>query len=327
MLKASAAPHLRETERPFTAAGGVLLCIIPLTVFSCLYYGLRPALLVLSGMLTAIVVELLCCMVSHKRPTLSDGTAAVSGALIGAAMSPLTPYWVPMMGAAFAIGVAKMPFGGVGRNIFNPAACGLAFCAICFPSRLFTYPDPSQPAPLPLWDTAEVITAKSPVAQLAEGGQTTYRWLNLMTGSFPGPIASAGVLIVLAVALYLFVRRSGSPLITLPYLAVCAAGAAWFPRADVTPSTSVALEMTTGLLLFCGVFLLNDPVTAPRYWLARLCYGSLAGVLVLLLRHFGRFECCDFFAVLLMNSFSPLLDRTCWRIAHALRRRKEVRTA
>ncbi|MBR2406855.1 MAG: RnfABCDGE type electron transport complex subunit D [Clostridia bacterium] len=326
MLKPSVAPYLRDTRRPFYHTGGVLLCMLPLVAFSCLYYGVRPLLLVLIGMVSAMLTELLCCAVAGRRPTLSDGSAAVTGALIGAMMSPITPFWVPIMGSTFAIGVAKMPFGGIGRNIFNPAAAGMAFCAICFPTRLFLYPDPAQSAALPLWDTSNVITVITPTEQLASGGTTTVDWLSLLSGDFAGPIGSAGVLILLASAIYLFCIRAASPIIFSSYLASCALGAALFPRAAVGAGVSVQLELCTGLLLFAGVFLLCDPVTGPRFWLARVIYGVAAGALVIALRWYGRFECCEFFAVLLVNSFSPFLDRTCWSLVRRVKRRKEGRT-
>lgn len=322
MLKASAAPHLREAQRPAYQSFGVLLCLIPLTAFSCLHYGIRPFLLVLCGIVGAVITESICGLFRHGRPTLSDATCMVTGGLIGAMMSPLAPFWVPAIGSAFAIGVVKMPFGGSGRNIFNPAAAGMAFCAVCFPTRLFIYPDPTLTDSLPLFDTSAVMTAASPTAQLNSGGTTSYGWISLLSGDFPGPIGSTGVLILLACALYLFVRRSSSPLILIPYLLVCALGAALFPRAAIDAATSVSLELCTGLLLFSGVFLLSDPVTAPRFWLARILYGVIAAVLTMLFRHYGRFECCEFFAVMLVNSFSLLLDRSCWHIVAWLRRRK-----
>ncbi len=325
MLKATAAPHLREAQRPAYQSYGVLLCLLPLTAFSCLHYGVRPLLLVLSGMFSALLTEFICNIFRHNFPTVSDATSMVTGGLIGAMMSPLAPFWVPAIASAFAIGVAKMPFGGTGRNIFNPAAAGMAFCAFCFPTRLFVYPDPSLTDSLPLWDTSAVITAASPTAQLNSGGTTSYGWISLLSGDFPGPIGSTGVLILIACALYLFTRRSSSPLIFIPYLIVCAVGAALFPRAAIDASTSISLELCTGLLLFSGVFLLSDPVTAPRFWLARILYGVIAAVLTMLLRHYGRFECCEFFAVMLVNSLSLLLDRSCWHLVAWLRRRqKEV---
>lgn len=327
MLKASVAPHLKEPRHPFYQTGGVLLCVWALAGFSCLYYGLRPLLLVLCGMLGAVLTELLCCAASRRRPTLSDGTAAVTGSLIGAMMSPLTPFWVPVIGAMFAIGVAKMPFGGIGRNIFNPAAAGMAFCAICFATRLFEYPDPSQSAALPLWDTGSVITAASPMRQLTGGGVPKLDAMTLISGDFAGPIGSVGILILAASAVFLFVRHASSPYILLPYLLTCAVIAAVFPRADMSAGASVQLELCTGLLLFCGVFLISDPVTAPRFWLARILYGIAAGVLVMVLRYYGRYECCEFFAVLMINPFAAILDRTCWSLWRRFLHRKEaVRT-
>lgn len=325
MLKATAAPHLREAQRPGYQSFGVLLCLIPLTAFSCLHYGIRPLLLVLVGALSALIIEFLCGLFRHGRPSMSDATSLVTGSLIGAMMSPLAPFWVPAIGSAFAIGIAKMPFGGTGRNIFNPAATGMAFCAVCFPTRLFVYPDPTLTDSLPLIDISAIITAASPTAQLNSGGTTSYNWISLLSGDFPGPIGSTGVLILLACALYLFVRRSASPLILVPYLLVCAVFAALFPRASIAASTSVPLELCTGLLLFSGVFLLNDPVTAPRFWLARILYGVIAAIFTMLLRHFGRFECCEFFAVMLVNSFALLLDRGCWHFVSWIRaKRTEV---
>lgn len=324
MLRASVAPHLREPHHPFYRTGGVLACLVPLVGFACMYYGVRPLILVLSGLLSAVITEFLCCAITGRRPTLSDGTALVTGALIGAMMSPLTPLWVPAIGAMFAIGVAKMPFGGFGRNIFNPAAAGMAFCAICFATRLFEYPDPSQSASLPLWDTTGVITAASPTQQLAGGGVPKLDAVTLLSGDFSGPIGAIGILILLASALFLFVRRSSSPHIFVSYLITCTVVAVLFPRANIDVGTGVMLELCTGLLLFCGVFLLSDPVTAPRFWLARIAYGIMAGVLVMALRRYGRFESCEFFAVLLVNSFSAVLDRTCWSLWRRIRRWKEA---
>jgi electron transport complex protein RnfD len=129
----------------------------------------------------------------------------------------------------------------------------------------------------------------------------------------------------MACALYLFVRRAASPGVFLSYLAVCALFAALFPRVSASVPYSVALELCSGYLLFAGVFLLGDPVTAPRFWLARIAYGALAGLLVMLLRHFGRFEDAPCFAVLLVNSVSGLLDRGSWRVVYRFAGRRAAK--
>lgn len=323
MYKQAKAPHLRKTERASFLSLDVLIALAPMCMSSAVYFGLRPVLLVLTGLATAVLCETICCLMMRRTPTVGDGTAAVTGALVGALVSPVAPYWMPAVGAAFAILAVKMPMGGSGRNLFNPAAAGLAVLTLCFPGFFFTYPDPGLTLPLPLsGSTAAVITETSPAAMLMSGGQTLYTRTVLLLGDFPGPIGATAIAVLCACALYLFYRRTASPLITLSYLGACAALAALFPRMSGGAVGSVMIELCSGYLLFGGIFLLNDPVTAPRHWLGRVAYGALAGVLVMLLRYFGRFEEGVCFAVLLVNAFSPIIDRLCWYALNWRRIRK-----
>ena len=190
---------------------------------------------------------------------------------------------------------------------------------------MFLYPYAGQLQPLPLGDISGVLTAQSPNMLLNSGGGTNLNWLNVLQGGFPGPIGATAVAVLLACLLYLFARHTASPLIALPYLLTCALIAALFPRAAVSAGTSVMLEMSAGVLLFSGVFLVTDPVTAPRHWLARILYGALAAVFVMVLRHFGRFECVAYFGILLANALSPVLDRFCWGAAYRVRERWQIR--
>lgn len=321
-FKTAHAPHLRRTDNVRTLNMDVLITIVPLCIFSAVYYGLRPVFLILAGIATAMVCELLCCLLMKRTPTVMDGTAAVTGGLIGALMSPMAPYWMPVVGAAFAILVVKMPMGGTGRNLFNPAAAGVAILTLCFRS-MFAYPDPGYGKQLPIAGLIPPgIVETSPAAQLVSHGQTLYSAQTLLLGGFPGPIGATAILILAACLLYLVSRRAVSVLITLPYLGTCAAMAALFPRMSGGVVSSVTIELCSGYLLFCGIFLLNDPVTSPRNWLARILYGVIAGVLVMLLRYFGRFEEGACFAVLLVNAFASTLDRLCWHVLN-LRRQKE----
>lgn len=321
--KMEPAPHIRTTDRAAHMNLDVLIALVPLCIFSAVYYGVRPILLVLTGMITAILCETLACLLMRRRPTVLDGSAAVTGALVGAVMSPISPYWLPAAAAAFAILVAKMPFGGTGRHVFNPTAAGLAVVTQCFAVHLFTYPDPGSNTPIPLGEVVGAIPVPSPAAQLSQGGESVYQWSTMLLGNFPGPIGATAIAVLAACAVYLFMRRSASPLITLPYLLTCVIIAVLFPRVTGGAGNSIMLELCSGYLLFTGVFLLTDPVTAPRHWLGRVVYGVLAAVLVMLLRHIGRFEAGACFAVLLINAFAPILDRWCWRLVHTLQQKKE----
>lgn len=326
--KMAHAPHLKRGERVSMMQLDVLIALTPLCVFSAVYYGMRPVLLVLTGLLSAVIFETIGCLLMRRRPTVLDGSAAVTGAIIGSLVSPLSPYWLPVAGAAFAVFVVKMPMGGSGRNIFNPAAAGLAAVTLCFPGFLFTYPDPGLGVPLPLSGTAltDIISQPSPAAQLAGGGKTLYTQTILLLGDFPGPIGATAITILIACGLFLLVRRTINVYITLPYLATCAVLAILFPRVTGGTAGSVMVELCSGYLLFCGIFLLNDPVTSPRHWLGRIVYGVLAGLLVMLMRYFGRFEEGACFAVLLANAFSTTLDRLGWYLLNLRRLRERGHT-
>ncbi len=322
---------MRETRAPWLHSGtktdryiwDVEIALLALLIFSCFSYGLRPAFVVLASVVSALFCELAGNAVRHQRPTVFDGSALVTGTLIGLMMSPVTPYWVPVLASAFAIIVVKIPFGGFGRNVFNPAAAGMALATQCFPTRVFTYPDVTANTRLPLWSMPETLVTKaSPAAELAAGAAADFSFADVAWGELCGPIGATALFVLLAAAAFLFLRRTASPYITIPYLAVCIVIAALFPRSAGGVIYNVALEISAGYLLFAGVFLLNDPVTSPRYNPARIAYGVLAGIMVMLLRHTGRFEEGACFAVLLMNSCAPLIDRGCWYFANWYRARR-----
>lgn len=323
------APHIRTEARSGQMMFDILLAAIPLGLFSFVNYGPRPLYILLLSMLAAIVSEALCCMV-RRRPlrTVLDGSAAVTGLLIGLMMSPMVDYWVPMLGASFAIIVVKAPFGGFGRNVFNPAAAGVAILTYCFPQRMFTYPAISSVAMLPTGMSVEgagVITELSLAAQLQAGATPTATRLQLLLGDFAGPIGGTASLILLAFVGYLLVRRTVSAWVVLPYLITCGLIAWLFPLSGPNPAYNIMAQLCAGYVLFTGVFLINDPVTTPRFWLGRLFYGIFAAILVMLLQRIGRVEAGSCFAILIMNALSPIIDRWSWHSWRWLTRLRLIR--
>lgn len=314
------APHLRCPERASRMCWDVLIPLLPLTIYSCVYYGLRPLYVMLISVCSAMLFEALGYAAQMRRAPLYDGTAAVTGGVIGLVMSPIVPYWVPVVAAGFAIWFVKLPFGGRGYNLFNPAAGGLAFVTVCFPTQMFTYPDPERS----ILDMSNLITQTSPAALMQAGGTPNYSPMDIMLSNFPSPIGS--VLIILgACILYLFVRRASAPEVVLSFLGTCVGAALLFPRVNGGLAQSVLLELCSGYLMLTATFLIADPVTAPRHWLARIVYGVSAGVLTMLLRLIGQYEEGACFAVLLCNLMSGALDRWCWSLCYHLRRRIQTR--
>ena len=327
------APHIRTDARSAHMMLDVLLAGIPLCIFAYVSYGLRPVIIVAVTMLTAILCEALGCLLRHRSlSAITDGSAAVTGMIIGLVMSPMVDYWVPMAGAVFAILVVKAPFGGFGRNVFNPAAAGIAILSYCFPQQMFTYPAISSVSTLPLEmsvDPTMVVTAPSLASQLQAGAAPSISRLQLVLGDFAGPIGAAAPIILLAFVLYLLVRRTVSAWTVVPYFVTCTI-LAWFnPMPGMGHVYSTVAQLCAGYVIFAGVFLLNDPVTAPRFWLGRLFYGVFAAMLVMLLQRIGRVEAGSCFAILIMNAVSPIIDRWSWhglrKLTNLLRYRREVK--
>ncbi len=321
------APWLRTDASGAKFMINVQISLLALLVFAVFCYGWRPAVLVALSVLSANVCELLGNAFRHQRPTIFDGTATVTGMIVGLLMSPITDYHVPMLASAFAIIVVKIPFGGIGRNVFNPAAAGVALAIQCFRKQVFTYPDATVKIDLPLGELPQdLITKVSPAGQLSTGAYTDFSIADAFWGEMSGPIGTTAIIILIGAMLFLFLRRTASPLITLPYLATCALIALCFPRAAESSALyNVMVELCSGYLLFTGVFLLNDPVTAPKFAPSRVVYGVIAACLVMLLRHVGRFEEGACFAVLLVNVIAPPIDRGCWHLWHWWRARGGIR--
>lgn len=326
------APHIRTEDRSRSMLNDVLLAAIALCVFSVVNYGLRPAILMTVSMLSAIFTEWICLLFQRKSGKAAlDGSAAVTGAIVALVMPPMVSYWVPMLGSCFAILVAKVPFGGYGRNVFNPAAAGIAVLSYCFPRRVFSYSALSAADKLPLsWEiaSAKVVTETSLAAQLRSGATPTVTRMQLLLGDFAGPIGATATLILIACAAYLLCRRSASPYLMIPYLITCCLLAWMIPYTGTGRVYGAMAQMCSGYVLFTGVFLLNDPVTTPRFRLGRIFYGVFTGVLVMLLQHIGRVEAGSCFAILIMNVLAPIIDRWSWHIwryiTQLLRIRQEV---
>ena len=332
-MKNNLAPHIRTEQKTHHMMIDVLIAAAALCVFSIFNYVLRPVYIVLFSMLSAIACEAFCCLIRRKPlRNLLDGSAAVTGAIIGLAMSPMVAYWVPMVGAAFAILVAKAPFGGYGRNVFNPAAAGIAILSYCTPARMFTYPAIGAGMKLPLTMAVaaeDVAIGTSLAAQIRAGATPTVNRLHLLLGDFVGPIGATATIVLLACAAYFIFRHTASAWTILPYLFTCAFIAWLTPCTSLGVLHSIAAQLCAGYVLFTGVFLLNDPVTTPRFWLGRVIYGVLTAALVMLLQRVGRVEAGSGFAILIMNTLSPVIDRWSyygWRnITRLLKIRREVK--
>ena len=321
------APFSQNEAKVFALSMDVLLALLPAMVFGCVLFGMRVLLVCGISVLSAVLFELIGSGIARRRSDITDGTAVVTGLIISLLLPASVPLFVPVVANAFAIFIVKLPFGGSGHNLFNPAAAGIAFVTECFSQHVFAFPARGAALPFTLWNP-DVNVAASPAGLLKTGGSTAFSWVDLLIGQVTGSIGTVAILVICAGAVYLFVRRSAAPLLTFSCLGVCALIAALFPRsADITWYQSILVELCSGYLVFGAVFLLNDPVTSPRHPLAHVFYGVMVGALTMLMRHVGQFEEGFCFALLLCNAFSGAVDRFAWQLRRPRHQKRKEREA
>lgn len=283
-------PFLRSGQTVSSMMKDMLLALVLLLPLPTIHYGTHVLWIAFTAVASCFISEVAACMVAKRQVNISEFSFAVTGLMIAMLMPPEAPLWLPMVAAAFAVLVARVPFGFTGNNPFNPAAAGVAFVTVFWPQRVFSYSEPSA------------------ASVLKEGLKPFQIPSEMLWGNTSGAIGTTAVLVIAACAVYLIVKKTVNWRITVCFLAVAGIMALLFPRIMVTPLTSLKYEMLSGSLLFCSVFLITDPVTSPRTQVGKAIYGAAAGLLMMLMRRYGAFEQAACFAVLLMNALSPVID-------------------
>ncbi len=345
-LVAQSAPYIRKPVSVARMMIDVLIALIPVLLFACFQNGWSGTSVVLISVATMLITELFAHMIIKwpsgmkikeifskagllkikEQYTINNFTAPLISAIIYALILPANCNgYVVFIGAFFGMLVGKMIFGGLGSNIFNPAATGRVFVGVCFGSKLIY----GQGG-------VDVSASGTPLAQikgnLANIGQALneYSLLDLFLGQIPGSMGEVCSLLILVGAVYLFVRRSADlraclsmllsfALITLvvsitAYCICSGQGSISWNVMDL-----FLFEMLSGGLLFGCVFMITDPVTSPTTKFGRIVFGTMAGVITALVRYCGAYPEGVAFSILIANMFAPALD-------HVMRGRRNTYT-
>lgn len=331
MLRLSAfdAPHIRHQENTRSMMVDVILALLFLYAMAYFYHGARAVGLGVVSVAAATVSDAICTLIYRRRVNVRDLSAVVTGLLIPLLMPASISYFIVVVAAVFGIVVAKHPFGGVGHNVFNPAAAGFAFVAICFTDLLFTYPMPLLR--LPLFGPVEATLVNSPAFTLALGGQPGYSFVEMLLGNYPGPMGATNILVVLACLLFLVLRSAVNWRLPLSFFLISALVAFLFPQGGAGLMLDGAMrlrlaayEMMSGCLLLGGVFLLGDPVTTPTRGWSKVAFAVLTGIMVMIFQRFGDLEEGLPFALLLMNASVWGIDMAGEYLASRLRLRRST---
>lgn len=290
-IKSKTAPFIKREESVASMMKDMLFAMACLLILPTVHYGLGALKLAAVSVAACAFAEIFGCLLTKREINISELSPVVTGMVIAMLMPVGAPYWLPAAAGMFAVLVARVPFGSTGRTLFNPAAAGVAFVTVFWPRQVFAY------------------AQTSPAASLKAGLKPAIVPFEMLWGEYAGPMGTTAALVIAACGLYLFIKRTANWQIAFWFLAAAAAYAALFPRIAVSPLTSVKYELLSGSLLFCAVFMITEPVTAPRTIFGSALYGALGGTLLMLLRGFGAYEQGACFAVLLMNAVAPVIDR------------------
>lgn len=333
VLTVSPAPHLAHGDTTSQIMYDVALALLPTTLFGAYLFGVRALVICALSILSALVCEWGYEKLLHRPVTVSDGSALVTGLLVGLNLPVAVPLWLPVVGSAFAILLVKQLFGGLGKNFMNPAMAARVFLSISFPVLMTNYTlQQATFSILPLGTPAvDGVSAATPLWHMVQDdiynplfGSWQGPRRSLVLGFVPGCIGEVGNIALLTGGIYLLLRKVITWQIPVSYLGTVALLTYLFPQMGADPLTSMLCHLCAGGLMLGAFFMATDYVTSPVTSAGRLIYGVGCGVLTVVFRYFGAFAEGVSFAILIMNLLVPYLDRLCRRRVFGTRQKKGV---
>ena len=314
-LIVSLSPHAHGTDSVERNMYGVSIAMIPALLVSFAYFGIGSAVVCLSSVAACMFFEWsISKYILKKTPSLSDGSAIVTGLLLGFNLPSNLPIWIVLLGALVAIGIAKMSFGGIGNNPFNPALVGRCFLLVSFPAQMTSWPIIGQ------WDKyLDAATGATPLSIMKEAIKTGDASLlsqlpdatHLLLGS--NALGGAGTIgEVSAIALLIGLGYMLWKKIITWHIPISIIGTVFVISGllhIVNPIYADPLsEILCGGLMLGAIFMATDYVTSPMTHKGQLIYGISIGVLTVVIRNWGSYPEGMSFAILIMNAFTPLIN-------------------
>ena len=309
-LKVSNAPFVRSKDSIESVMYNVALALAPATVMSVYLFGMRALVLTVVCILSSIAFEWLMDKARKKPNSCLDGSALVTGLLIALNVPANLPLWMAVTGSFIAIVATKHAFGGLGYNVFNPALVARVFLLISFPAAMTSWP---MPAPFSFDVMVDMETGASPLGILkTDGVQAALASLSLMEGFYgtmTGSLGETSALALLAGAAWLWYKKYITMYIPLTIMGSVFLFTGLFHLIDPGTYASPAFHMVTGGLILGAFFMATDMVTSPLSIRGQLLFGLGCGLLTAVIRLWGGYPEGISFAILIMNSFVPLIDR------------------
>ena len=306
-LTISSSPHVHSPVTTRTIMRDVLIALVPALIGSIFFFGPRALLVTAVSAAACVFFEWLWCRLMKCDDKTYDLSAVVTGVLLAFVCPPTIPYWIIIIGDLFAIIVVKMLFGGIGKNIVNPALAGRAFM-FSWPVAMSTWVKVGFGNAAPIQGGADVVTAATPLAFMHQGQLPDVSVLDAFLGNVGGCIGETSALLLLIGFAYLLFRKVLTAHIPLAYIGTVAVLSLLFPMGH-NGLQWMAYQLCTGGLMLGAIFMATDYVTSPVTKLGQIVYGIGCGVLTIVIRYFGGYNEGVSYAILIMNCCVVLLDR------------------
>ena len=306
-LTISSSPHVHSATTTKTIMRDVLIALAPAMLVAVYVFGLRAITVTAVSVAACVFFEWLYCKMTGMHCKIYDLSACVTGVLLAFVCPVTIPYWTIVLGALFAIMLVKMLFGGLGRNIVNPALAGRAFL-FSWPVLMSTWVKPGFANAAGVFSTADAVTAATPLANMHQGIMCEEPIMDLFLGTIGGCIGETSAIALLIGFAYLLYRKVISARIPLFYIGTVAVLTFLFPLGNDRIAWMAAQVFGGGLMLG-AIFMATDYVTSPVTKLGQIVYAIGCGLLTVLIRYFGGYNEGVSYAILIMNACVVLLDR------------------
>ena len=305
-LHYTTSPHLRGKETTAHLMRDVVLALLPALLVGIALQGVRALAVTLISVCTAVAAEGLCRLLARQYQTIADGSAALTGLLLAMTLPASVPYWIPAVGAVFAVVVVKAMCGGLGQNIFNPALAARAFLMLLWPAYLVRF----APAGVQfgLLDGADMVASATPLHHMQIPALPEETLTAMFLGKVGGTIGEVSTLALLLGGVYLLARKVITIRIPAAYLGTVAVLTLVFHKTD-NALLWMAYQLCSGGVVLGAVFMAPDYVTSPTTRVGQVLYGMGCGVLTVIFRYTGLYPEGVTYAILLMNAVVWILER------------------
>lgn len=293
LYEVSISPHIHDEDSVNKIMWTVVIALIPAFIASLVFFGQDALRLVSISVLVCVLSEYLIRKMRRRDTTIHDGSAVITGILLAFCVPPTVPSWMIALGAFLAIALGKEIFGGLGMNIFNPALVARAILLAAFPVAMTQ------------WTHPDGVTHATALGMLAEGAQEDLpMYYELFIGRVGGSIGETSALAIIAGGLFLALRKIIR--LSMPLLYI---GSVFFLSAVL--GRDPVFEILSGGLMLGAFFMITDMVTTPVTFKGGVIFACGCALITISIRAWGGYPEGVCYSILIMNAFTPLIDRVC----------------